>query len=257
VRGVATAFEPLPRGGGEDTLGIRGERGEQATAPLGVEFAENVVEQIERRGTAPRADQFGLREAEGEGERALLTLAGEGRGSGAVQFEEDVVAVRTDYGLAQASFFVGAPRQRGGEVVPSGTFVVQSAGFAARTDRSHVLGDKRRQFGAKFPPHAAEVLSGGKQRSVVSGNFASAMRAFFEQEVARAQGAFVSAEIFQITGVALAAEEIEEAATLRRRAADEFDVLVGKKRHQSGPEVFVGFALRQVIEGKFAAFGLG
>ena len=214
MRGLVAAFEPLPRGGGEDALGIRRERGEQAPAPLGVEFAENVVEQIERRRTAPRANEFGLREAQGEGERALLPLAGEGRGSGAVQFEEDIVAVRTDYGLAQAPFFLGAPRQRSGQVVPSGTLVVQSAGFAARTNRSHVLGDKRRQFGAKFPPHAAEVLSGGEERSVVSGNFASAVRAFFEQEVARAEGAFVSAEIFQVTGVALAAEKIEKAATL-------------------------------------------
>ena len=257
MRGFIRALEPLPCGGGEDALRIRGKRGEQAPSALGVEFTEDVVEQVDRRGAAARADQFGLGEPQGQRERALLALAGERRGGGSVQFEENVIAVRTDHGLAQASLFHGACLQRGREVLPSGTLIAQTAGFATRADGRHMPGHQGRQFGAEFLPRAAEVLSGGKKRSVVSRDFASAVRTLFEEEVARAQGAFVGAEIFQVARVALAAQKVEEAAAFRRRAADQFDVFVRKKGDQSGAEVFVGFALGQIIEKKFAALDFG
>ena len=236
-------------------MGIGGQGAEETPAAFGVEFAEDIVEQVNRRGAAPGADEGGLREAQGEGEGALLAFTGEGGGGGAVQFERNIVAVRTDDSLPQASFFRGAGGQGRGEIVAAGALVAQRGGFAARADGAHVEIDEGRQFRAELAADLREVSASGEERSVIGGEFASAVRSFFEQEIARAQGALVSAEMPEVTGIALAAEKVEEAAPFGRGAADQFDVLVGKKRDQSGAQVFVGFALRDVVEQKFAAGG--
>jgi histidyl-tRNA synthetase len=198
-----------------------------------------------------------LGQTEGEGERALLAFAGVSRGGRAIQLEAHVIAVRSDHGLPEAALLGCAGSERLCEVLTTGLFVMQAGGFTARTDGSRMFGHERSQFAAEFLPHASEVSPGGEERSVVGGKFASAVRAFLEQEVARAQGAVVGAEIFQIGGIALAAEEVEEAAALGGGAADQFDILVGKKRDQPGAQVFVGFALRQIVEEKFASLGSG
>jgi histidyl-tRNA synthetase len=238
-------------------LGVGRQRVQQVASAFGVEFPENVVEQVDGRRPAAGADEGGLREAESEGDGALLALAGEGGSGGAVEFEGEVVAVRTDHRLPQAPLLGGAGGEGGCEVVAAGAFVAQAGHFAARADGGHLRGDEGGERGAKFPAGAAEVCAGGEERSVVGGEFASAVRTLLEQEIARAQRAFVGAEVFEVAGIALAAEEVEEAAAFRRGAAHQFDVLVGKERDEAGAEVFVGFALRQAVEGEFAAFGFG
>ena len=65
-------------------------------------------------------------EAQGEGDGALLALAGEGRGGGPVEIEGEVVAVRTDHRLAQAPLLGGAGGEGGCEVFAARRLVAQT-----------------------------------------------------------------------------------------------------------------------------------
>ena len=76
------------------------------------------------------------------------------------------------------------------------------------------------------------------------------MRTLLEQKIARTQGALVGPEVFPVARVALAPEKVEKAAALRRGAADQFDVLIGKESNQAVGQVFVRFALGNIVEHK-------
>ena len=89
-------LEPVEVGGGDPLLGERRKVAHQGVASAGVEFAEDVVHQVDREFSAALLQQFSLGEFQGEGERALLAFAGEIRGGHAVEAEIEVVAVRAD-----------------------------------------------------------------------------------------------------------------------------------------------------------------
>ena len=71
--------EPVQSGGGHELLRVGGQRGEQGIAAVGVEFAENVVQQQQRRLFPDRFEQIGLREFERQRQGALLALRAESR----------------------------------------------------------------------------------------------------------------------------------------------------------------------------------
>ena len=61
--------------------------------------------------------------------------------------------------------------------------------------------------------------------------------------------------MFQVARIALAPEKVEKAAAPRRRAADQFDVHIGKEGNQPVGQVFVRFALGNIVEHKPPPFG--
>ena len=257
MHGIARLFEPLPTRGGEDALGVGGQRGEQAPSAVVVEFAEDVVEEVDRRRPAAGADEFRLGEAQGQGHRALLAFAGECPRCCAVEFERDIVAMRTDHGLAQSPFFLRGRRQGPRKIVAPGASVAQRHAFPARADGVDVAFNERIEFAAQPGADLRQVFPGGDQGSVVGRDFAAAVRTFLEQEIACPQGAFVGAEIFQISRVTLAAEKVEEAAAFGGGAADEFDVLAGKERDQTHAQVIIGFPLHDFVEHQLAPLDAG
>lgn len=70
-------FQPIEVGGGDPLLRVRRHVADERVAADGVEFAEDVVEQVNGCGFAGGFEQAALCEFEGERDRSLLAFAGE------------------------------------------------------------------------------------------------------------------------------------------------------------------------------------
>ncbi|MEY5026749.1 MAG: hypothetical protein RLZZ244_2277 [Verrucomicrobiota bacterium] len=77
---VEARGEPLDLGGGDDLLGVGGQFAQERRTAGEVEFAEDVIEEQQRRGSEVRLEKAGCGKAQREGEGALLSFGAEGRG---------------------------------------------------------------------------------------------------------------------------------------------------------------------------------
>ena len=156
--------------------------------------------------------------------------------------------MRADHSLPQSPFFGRAGGQRRSQVFAARALIVQAGHLTARTDRRDMFGHQGCQLRGEFTPHADEVFPSREERPVVGRQFAPAMWTLFQQKIPRPQHPLVSPQIFQIPRLALAGQKIEKPPPLRRRPAHQVDVLVGKKRDQPDPQIFIRFPLRHPIQ---------
>ena len=98
-------------GGGDPLLGHRGQMTHERIAATGIEFAKDVVHQIDRHFSTASFEQLALGEFQSQCEGALLAFAGIVGGGHAVDSEVDFIAVGTDDGLAQAGFAFASLQQ--------------------------------------------------------------------------------------------------------------------------------------------------
>src|SRR5205085_9820844 len=85
---------------------------EQGVTTNRIEFAENIVDQKQRRRLLFQREQLGLRDFQGERNRPLLAFGSKQRRLLSLDQQFDVVPMRTDAGLTQTQL----PRMRIGEV---------------------------------------------------------------------------------------------------------------------------------------------
>jgi hypothetical protein len=91
---------------------------EQGISPLGIELAENVIDQKKRGGfIAAILKRFSLRDFKSEGGTALLAFRGIVRRPHSIDTQFEIIPVRTDNGLAQSGFFLLRMRQITREIV--------------------------------------------------------------------------------------------------------------------------------------------
>jgi len=120
--------------GGDPLLGVCGHVADERIAANGVEFAEDVVEQVDRGRFAGGFEQAALCEFEGERDGALLAFAGEIGGRFAVDAQRDVIAVGSDHRLAGASFAFAGVDDGLVEVGSAGRYVIEREGFVFAAD---------------------------------------------------------------------------------------------------------------------------
>ena len=106
-------IQPAEVGRGDQFLAAGGERGEEGVAAVGIKFAEDVVEQQDRRLLAGFAQEGGLGEFEGEGDGALLAFRGELPGRPIVEQQLKIVAVESPFCRLEQSVAGPAFRQHG------------------------------------------------------------------------------------------------------------------------------------------------
>ena len=103
-------MRPIEMRRGDDLLSARREMRQQGIAAGRVEFAENIIQQQQRKRLALFGNEPGLRQTQRQCQRPLLPLAGEVR-TEPVQFQNQFIPVRPHPRLPQSAIFFAAGRE--------------------------------------------------------------------------------------------------------------------------------------------------
>jgi hypothetical protein len=87
-----------------------------------------------------------------------------------------------------------------------------------------------------------------EQRRIICRDLARTWVRRFQERIARAERAFVSAQGRPVKRIDLGREKIEIAAPRFRAAAHQFDVGIGERDHAAQAQVFIERALLDMIE---------
>ena len=176
-------FQPIKVGGGDPLLGVCGHVADECVAAEGVEFAEDVVEQVDRGGFGGGFEQAALREFEGERDRALLAFAGEIGGGFAVDAQRDVIAVGADHRLAGASFAFAGVNDRLVEIGSAGRDIIEREGFVFAADGGLCFGSEGVELRDHLRAGADDLAAVFDEDLIVGEDFFFAAVAFAQEQV--------------------------------------------------------------------------
>ncbi len=176
-------FQPIKVGGGDPLLGVCGHVGDERVAADGIEFAKDVVEQVNRCGLAGGFEQSALCEFEGERDRALLAFAGEIGGRFAVDAQRDVIAVGADHRLAGAPFAFTGVDDGLVEVGSAGGDVIERERFVFATDGGLCFGGEGVELCNHLRTSADDLAAVFDEDLIVGEDFFFAAVAFAQQQV--------------------------------------------------------------------------
>ena len=213
-------------GGGDPFLGVCGHVADQCVAACGVEFAEDVVEQVDRGGFAGGFKQAALSELEGEGDRALLPFAAEVGGWFAIDAQRDVITVGPDHRLAGAPLALAGVDDRLVEVGSAGRNVIERERFVFAADGCLCFGG----VGVELRDHLCagfdELATVFGEDMVVGKNFFISVEPLAQQQIFGKQRAAVAGQRAAVGGINLRADKIEVAAAGFAGATNKFQIFV-------------------------------
>src|SRR5438105_379446 len=204
---------------------------EQGVTTNRIEFAENIVEQKQRRRLLFQREQLRLRDFQGERDRPLLAFGCKLRRFFSLDQQFDVVPMRTDDGLTQTQL----PRMRTGEVpreilgVPRRESKLEI--FFDSADELMRFGSERRESFHQSRPYLAQLRAMLDERLIVGRELARTRLRGLQERVPRTQRSLISAQARPIKRIDLAAEKIKVAPAEFRSSAHELDVHVGERDH--------------------------
>lgn len=251
-------FLPVEVGGGDEFLSLLGEAVHEGAAAVGIEFSENVIDEIDRTGFLALEKELALAEFEGESEGSLLAFAAEIAGPGLADFQDEVVAMRAGEGDAATGFAVGDFGEGFFEIALALVAVGEGNFLGAGADFGVVIGDEGGEGFAEFGAPGGQFGSVLDEEAGVGPNLGGGGGAIFQELVPGAEGATVTGPVPEVGGIDLASGEVEVAATLISAAANKAEVVVSDPDHEAAFGEIIrtgaeGFAVD--AEGKLGFFG--
>jgi len=230
---------PIEMGGGDPHRGVCREEPEQGAPAIEIEFAENIIDQENRRWTVKRFEEPLLGAFKREGNGALLPFTGVFGGGSALDLQEQLIAVWTDTGLAEAEIAFCLALEILEQRIAFTARLILELQLLGGTDGCVGFGRRQGETGNHLAASLPEVIAaGGKEFVVIATLSPGTGGRFLEEGVAGGEGAFVLAESLAVGGVELLTEEIEITSPAFSAPAHEIEVAIAEPDNPAAREVF-------------------